>query len=97
MNDGRGSRAARVCVVAALVVGVAGYAATELIDGSAAPVRPPSPYGSQPAPDCDPPEANPVPCGVYEMTCEEKAAYHRLKNGELNGDFTVVECARRKD
>ncbi|MFG2332409.1 hypothetical protein ACGFMM_22630 [Streptomyces sp. NPDC048604] len=83
-------------MIAALVVGAAGYAATELVHGSTTSVRPPSPYGSQTEPDCDPPAANPVPCGVYEMTCEEKAAYHRRKNAEQNGDFTVVACATTK-
>ncbi|MEU8529587.1 hypothetical protein AB0C77_28960 [Streptomyces sp. NPDC048629] len=85
-------RAFRVLAPAALIVGAAGYAATELLNSSAAPARPPSPYGSQSAPDCDPPEKNPVPCDAYEMTCEEKAAYHRRRNAEEPGHAHVVLC-----
>lgn len=56
-------RGAQVLAAGAFVVAVAGFGATEYLNGSGPGVVPPSPYASPGAPpDCSEPEADPVRC-----------------------------------
>lgn len=49
-------------VVSVSFVALSGYTATEVIERSAPPVTPPSPYASRPTADCGTPELEPVRC-----------------------------------
>ncbi|MEV8309289.1 hypothetical protein AB0P36_18545 [Streptomyces flavidovirens] len=88
------SRTLRVFAVVFLLVGGAGAAATEYVKSTMPAATPPNPYASQSPPDCDPPEKNPVPCGAYDMTCEETADYHRRSDAMIPGRAHVVVCAK---
>ncbi|MGN9789719.1 hypothetical protein ACTMTU_01210 [Streptomyces sp. OZ13] len=58
-----GHRSAGLAAAAAAFVAFSGYVATELIERSAPPVKPPSPYTApKPSPDCGTPELDPVHC-----------------------------------
>ncbi|GAA3377532.1 hypothetical protein GCM10020367_53560 [Streptomyces sannanensis] len=76
----------------ALAVSVVGYSATEILNNSTAPARPPSPYAPQEPLDCDPPKNDPVSCGAYDMTCEEKADYYRRLNAAKTGTSYALQC-----
>ncbi|RST13931.1 hypothetical protein E2C00_22485 [Streptomyces sp. WAC05374] len=57
------SRALRAFTVGTLVVGCAGYAATEYLASTTGTATPPSPYASEPAPpDCAARERHPAGC-----------------------------------
>ncbi|GGT02520.1 hypothetical protein GCM10010271_00240 [Streptomyces kurssanovii] len=58
-----GHRPAVLAAAAAAFVALSGYVTTELIERSAPPVTPPSPYTApEPSPDCGTPELDPVHC-----------------------------------
>ncbi len=87
------NRFLRVFAVVVVVVGGAGYGATEYINSTTGTATPPSPYASQSPPDCFPPEKNPVSCGgAYQMTCEEMADYYRRLEAVRPGTAHQVLC-----
>ncbi|MFK4693272.1 hypothetical protein RKD22_006207 [Streptomyces pristinaespiralis] len=69
MHGGNGQvsrhRPAALASAAAALVALSGYAATVLIERSAPPVTPPSPYSApEPSADCGTPELDPVRCPI---------------------------------
>lgn len=68
-------RGVQVLAAGAFVVAVAGFGATEYLNGSGPEVAPPSPYASPgPSPDCSAPGADPVRCAVGGECPEPGAA-----------------------
>ncbi|MFF8841349.1 hypothetical protein ACF08N_01245 [Streptomyces sp. NPDC015127] len=65
------SRTTRVLLTATLLVGAAGYAATEYLTSTTPTATPPSPYApAARPPDCTVPEDNPVKCTLVDGECE---------------------------
>ncbi|MDQ0846127.1 hypothetical protein [Streptomyces sp. V1I6] len=65
---------AGLATAAATFVALSGYAATELIERSAPPVTPPSPYTApEPSADCGTPELDPVHCPIGGGGCPTPA------------------------